>query len=386
MLAIETEKLTRTFQVRGEKKEKRPVAAEDKPPAAAQEEPSAGACASNARGRGRRFWPGGRRSRVVREIRALEGVDLQVREGELFGLLGPNGAGKTTLIKILATLLYPTSGRALVGGHDVVKEPMAVKRLINMVSGGESVGYDVLTVRENLWMFSQFYGIPSREALRRIDALMARLDLAEKASTRINRLSTGQKQKMNFARGFISDPAVIFLDEPTVGLDVNAARTIRGFIREWIAECPGRTVLLTTHYMAEADELCDRVAIIDRGRILACDSPAALKRSLGREVVIRLEVDGQAVADERLAATVAAWPGVRSSRQRVVPGRGVCELTLVLAEDAAIVPVMGRMDEAGIRVRAFRKEEPTLEDVFVSLVGRGLEEETAGEDHARGEP
>ncbi|MEW6398902.1 MAG: ABC transporter ATP-binding protein [Bacillota bacterium] len=367
MLAIEVEKLTRTFSVRGEKQNRGRSAA-------GPEQPDGGV------GGGRGGWLRRRRDRVVRQVTALGGVDMEVREGELFGLLGPNGAGKTTLIKILATLLYPTSGRALVGGRDVVKDPMAVKRIINMVSGGESVGYDILTVRENLWMFAQFYGIPSREAMRRVDALIERLGLGEKANSRINRLSTGQKQKMNFARGFISDPAVIFLDEPTVGLDVNAARAIRGFIREWIGERAGRTVLLTTHYMAEADELCDRVAIIDRGRILACGAPSALKRSLGREVVIRLEVDGGA-ADERLAATVGGWPGVKSSSRRVVPGRGACELSLILQEEAAIVPVMGRMDEAGIRVKAFRKEEPTLEDVFVSLVGRGLEE-GAGDNHA----
>lgn len=374
MLAIEVEKLTRTFTVRGEKKDRgQPTAGAEQPgsPGNGRISPQGGA--------GGGWWR--RRRALPRQVTALDGIDLEVREGELFGLLGPNGAGKTTLIKILATLLYPTSGRALVGGHDVVKEPMAVKRIINMVSGGESAGYDILTVRENLWMFSQFYSIPSREALRRIDTLIERLGLGEKANTRINRLSTGQKQKMNFARGFISDPAVIFLDEPTVGLDVNAARTIRAFIREWIAERPGRTVLLTTHYMAEADELCDRVAIIDRGRILACDSPAALKRSLGREVVIRLEVDGRAVADEHLPAMVASWPGVKSCSRRPLPGRGMCELSLILREEAAIVPVMARMDEAGVRVQAFRKEEPTLEDVFVSLVGRGLGE-SAGENHA----
>lgn len=377
MLAIEVEKLTRTFSIRGEKKDGRRSAAGPEGPDAR----AGGGVAPGGGGGagGGRAWL--RRRRPVHQVTALDGVDLEVREGELFGLLGPNGAGKTTLIKILATLLYPTSGRALVGGHDVVKEPMAVKRIINMVSGGESVGYDILTVRENLWMFAQFYGIPSREAMRRIDGLIERLGLGEKADTRINRLSTGQKQKMNFARGFISDPAVIFLDEPTVGLDVNAARAIRGFIREWIGERRGRTVLLTTHYMAEADELCDRVAIIDRGRILACDAPAALKRSLGREVVIRLEVDGGAVVDDRLAAAVATWPGVKSSSRRMLADRGVCELSLILQEEAAIVPVMGRMDEAGIRVRAFRKEEPTLEDVFVSLVGRGLEE-SAGDNHA----
>src|SRR4029078_2591282 len=212
------------------------------------------------------------------EFTALAGIDLDVKTGELFGLLGPNGAGKTTLIKILTTLLAPTSGQAWVDGHDVVAEAAAIRPKINMVSGGESSGYGILTVRENLWLFARIYGVANADVQSRIDRMLRVVALRDKANSRASHLSTGQPQQMNFCRGFITDPKILFLDEPTLGLDVTSARAIRAFIREWMKERPERTLLLTTHYMAEADELCDRVAIIDRGKVLACDTPAALKR------------------------------------------------------------------------------------------------------------
>ena len=192
---------------------------------------------------------------------------LEVRPGELFGLLGPNGAGKTTLIKILTTLLAPTAGTAQVDGLDVVDaRPTRFARVINMVSGGESSGYGILNVRENLWLFARIYGVPTAIAHERIDTMLDVVGLTDKAKSRISHLSTGQRQKMNFCRGFITDPKILFLDEPTLGLDVTSARAIRGFVREWMRERPERTLLLTTHYMAEADELCDRLAIIDSGQ------------------------------------------------------------------------------------------------------------------------
>ena len=172
------------------------------------------------------------------ELVALDDVDLEVRPNELFGLLGPNGAGKTTLIKILTTLLAPTAGRAFVDGLDVVTQARALRPRINVVSGGESCGYGVLNVRENLWLFTQIYGVSNKEASRRIDEMLAVVDLEDKATTKVSRLSTGQRQKMNFCRGFLTDPKILFLDEPTLGLDVNAARSIRTFVRGWLAERP----------------------------------------------------------------------------------------------------------------------------------------------------
>ena len=226
-----------------------------------------------------------------REIIALDRVDLEIPTGELFGLLGPNGAGKTTVIKILTTLLAPTGGRAWVAGVDVAQNPWEVRRHINVVSGGESSGYGLLTVEENLWMFTQFYGIDGKTARRRIQELLEIVGLADRAKTKIYHLSTGMRQKMNFVRGFLTNPEVLFLDEPTLGLDVQTSRTLRGFIKDWISKHPDKTVLLTTHYMYEADELCNRVAIIHDGRILACDTPGSLKRRLRREVVYQLRVD-----------------------------------------------------------------------------------------------
>ncbi len=230
---------------------------------------------------------GGKGDKV--QAKALDDISLQVEEGELFGLLGPNGAGKTTLIKILATLLLPSAGSVKVLGHDVVKDYNKIRARINMVSGGEISGYGLLTVRENLWMFSQFYGIPRKVAKQRIDELLERFGLLDKADAKVRTISTGQRQKMNVIRGFVTDPDLIFLDEPTLGLDVNASLVIRDFLRKWVKDTPGKTMLLTTHYMVEADELCDRVAIIDQGRILACDSPSNLKRMLKRATTFDIE-------------------------------------------------------------------------------------------------
>ncbi|MCX7751017.1 MAG: ABC transporter ATP-binding protein [Candidatus Bipolaricaulota bacterium] len=303
-----------------------------------------------------------------REIVALDRVTLTVRRGELFGVLGPNGAGKTTLIKILATLLSPTSGTARVLGIDVAQNPWEVRRRIGMVSGGESSGYGLLTVEENLWMFAQFYGIPGREARRRIRELLAIVGLADRARTKVYHLSSGMRQKMNFARGFLTEPEVLFLDEPTIGLDVGTARALRTYIREWLDEHPDRTILLTTHYMHEADELCDRVAIIDRGRVLACDAPAALKRGLQGEAVFRLTVDGEG----DLGALLANAHGV--VRFTAEARDGPTELSLILADEGALVPVLAALQGAGARLLSLEKREPTLEDVFLRLVGRALSE------------
>jgi ABC-2 type transport system ATP-binding protein len=304
-----------------------------------------------------------------REILALDRVSLEILPGELFGLLGPNGAGKTTLIKILATLLTPTSGRAFVAGVDVVENPVEVRRHINMVTGGETSGYGLLTVEENLWMFAQFYGIPSREARRRIRELLSLVGMADRAKTKVYHLSSGMRQKMNIVRGFLTEPEILFLDEPTLGLDVQTARTIRDFIRQWLWDHPNRTILLTTHYMHEAEELCDRVAIIDRGKILACAPPAELKKSLKQEAVFRLYLAG--LSDGK--NLVEGMPGIRALAQRVEDGR--LALDLILAEEEALVRVLSKLQAAGGKLVELRKEEPTLEDVFLALVGRKFSED-----------
>ena len=302
---------------------------------------------------------------------ALDGVTLDIPRGEFFGLLGPNGAGKTTFIKVLVTLLLPTSGSARVAGFDVVGQAHQVRERISMVSGGEHSGYGLLTVREQLWMFSQFYGLPTRAALARIDELLRVVGLYEERSRRVSALSTGMRQKMNLVRGLMPDPEILFLDEPTVGLDVEAARDVRAYIKEWIHADSRRTILLTTHYMHEAEELCDRVAIIHKGRIVACDTPGSLRRRTagGTYFVLTTEpLDG--------TAWVSALPGVQRADARAADGR--TELRLQLADDGVIAGVVRALADRERRIFSLQKIEPSLEDVFVQIVGRRLEEADEG--------
>jgi ABC-2 type transport system ATP-binding protein len=213
-----------------------------------------------------------RASRGGGEVSALAGVDVRIERGEIFGLLGPNGAGKTTFIKILTTLLFPTGGEARVVGFDVVRESQEVRRRIGLVSGGESSGYGILTVRECLWMFAQYYGVPSRIAWPRADELIAVVGLEEQAHSRINRLSTGQRQRMNFARAFVSDPEVLFLDEPTANLDPTATRMVETIVAAMHAG--GTKIVMTTHDLGQARRLADEIVFLHRGRIVE-RAPAA---------------------------------------------------------------------------------------------------------------
>lgn len=241
-----------------------------------------------------------------------------------------------------------------------------------MVSGGESSGYGLLTVRENLWMFGQFYGLDQRTTYRRIDELLAVVGLSDRAHTKTSDLSTGLRQKMNIVRGFLTDPRVVFLDEPTLGLDVGAARELRAFVKGWMAADRRRTLLLTTHYMAEADELCERVAIINAGRVMAYDSPANLKRRLQREAIFRLEVSP--LRNGALGA-ISSLPGVSKASHSALDDRSTLEL--ILAEDSVISGVVGALTGHGAHILSLQKREPTLEDVFVDLVGVSLAEAAA---------
>jgi len=323
---------------------------------------------------GRIYKLRGSKKETRKELVALQDVNLTVERGELFGLLGPNGAGKTTLIKILTTLLSPTSGWARVAGADIHREPDLVRPRINMVSGGESSGYGLLTVRENLWMFSQFYGVPSKEANEHIEALLAMVGMKDRMHTKSSDLSTGLRQKMNIVRGFLTDPQVLFLDEPTLGLDVGASRDVRKFIIEWLKADKERTLLLTTHYMVEADELCDRVAIINKGRVLACDTPSALKQRLQKDVRFEIETSPlngltplilQEQAEVRNVALTEIEGGAR--------------LDIGLVEESALARVINLFTQKNIKIMKINKREPTLEDVFVDLVGRSMAEEESNE-------
>lgn len=308
-----------------------------------------------------------------RVVKALDKVSVSIQEGEVFGLLGPNGAGKTTFIKVLTTLLLPTSGEAYVGGFNVVKEANNVRRIINLVSGGESPGYGILTAKENLWFFSQLYGISSATAKEKIKRLITDLDFEEYTNVRMAKLSTGYKQRLNLARGLMNDPKILFLDEPTLGLDVLTAKNLRNYIIDWAKKETKGTVLLTTHYMAEADEMCDRVAIIDRGKILACDTPTMLKEKLKEIPIAKIEI-ASVGADlgflEKMQGTIG-WSQTRNIQT------GLTVLKVMARDENVFSNITSRLKEQNVKILSINETEPTLEDVYISLVGRGFEEQEA---------
>jgi ABC-2 type transport system ATP-binding protein len=304
-------------------------------------------------------------------VKALDQVSISIEQGEIFGLLGPNGAGKTTLIKILSTLLLPTSGEAYVGGFNVAKEPNKVRRVISLVSGGETPGYGILSVRENLWFFSQLYGLSSSKAKEEITRLTKDLDLKEYANMRMSKLSTGYKQRLNFARGLLNNPKILFLDEPTLGLDVLTSKKLRGYIVDWAKREMKGTVLLTTHYMAEADEMCDRVAIIDRGKILVCDSPLKLKEDLKENVIMKVEVSS-VQADFGFMDKLEGVVGYSQTRSIQTD---TTTLKVMVRDETVFSKITSKLQEQKLKILSESKAEPTLEDVYISLVGRGFEED-----------
>jgi ABC-2 type transport system ATP-binding protein len=294
------------------------------------------------------------------EIEALRGVSFTVERGELFGLLGPNGAGKTTTIKILVTLLLPTAGTARVLGHDVVRDTRDVRRRVGFVFGGERGLYERLSGLDNLRYFAELYGVPPGEQRRRIGAVLELVGLAGRERERVEGYSRGMRQRLHIARGLVHDPEVLFLDEPTLGLDPVGARDLRQTIAGLAAA--GKTLLLTTHYMFEADALCNRIAVISRGRIVAEGSPRALKEGIGEGRVVEIEVFGMPA--EALDA-MRAVPGVRSV---AVEEREQAQALVVQTEPGSEVTarLLAHLDSAAIGRVSYR--EPTLEDAYVALV------------------
>ncbi|MEV0195764.1 ABC transporter ATP-binding protein [Nonomuraea sp. NPDC050691] len=297
-------------------------------------------------------------------IEALKGVSFTVERGELFGLLGPNGAGKTTTIKILNTLLLPTGGTARVFGHDVTKDPTEVRRRIGYVFGGDKGLYDRLTALDNLLYFAELYGVDPAEQRTRIHELLELVGLSGRERERVEGYSRGMRQRLHIARGLLHKPDVLFLDEPSIGVDPVAARALRVTVAGLSAQ--GVTILLTTHYMAEADELCDRIAVIADGRIQTMDTPEALKASVAADTVIEVEV---AEATDDHVSALRALPGVlwagaekgegRTSvlTVRAKPGGDLYSAVLGVLGDLHIIRVSGR--------------EPSLEDAYVAIVGNG---------------
>lgn len=299
-------------------------------------------------------------------ILAADHISITIKKGELFGLVGPNGAGKTTTIKMLCTLLLPTSGTAWVGGHSVIEERDKVRERINVVLGGERALYWRLTGRENLWAFSRFYNIPGNVANDRIKDVLELVDLTERADDRVERYSKGMKQRLQIARALLNDPEVLFLDEPTLGLDPDGARKIRRYIMRLVAE-KQVTVLLTTHYMYEAEEMCDRVAIIDKGKIVALGTPQELKALVRRAVVLNLSVKG--ISDHSVQS-LRGISGVENVVSRDCSESGLSHLRLQTDGRKRIVTdVIERCVKSGVKVLSFQADEPTLEDVFIKLVG-----------------
>jgi ABC-2 type transport system ATP-binding protein len=299
-----------------------------------------------------------RRQRI--DVEAVKGVSFSIGEGELFGLLGPNGAGKTTTIKMLITLLVPTSGTARVLGHDVVREPREVRRRIGYVFGGDRGLYERLSALDNLRYFAELYAVPPRAQRPRIAELLELVGLAGREQERVEGYSRGMRQRLHIARGLLHDPPVVFLDEPTIGVDPVGARELRSMIAGLVGA--GKTVLLTTHYMFEADSLCDRLAVIAKGRILAEGTPSDLKALVSDRTVVEIEAYG---ADDRTVERLRSAPGVESVS---VEEREQAQLLLVHAA-AGSEPTQRLLAELnGVRVGRVTTREPTLEDAYVALV------------------
>ena len=296
------------------------------------------------------------------ELVALDALDLDINEGEFFGLLGPNGAGKTTTIGILTTRVRPTAGSARVSGVDVARDAVRVRTHIGVVPQRPNPDRS-LNALENLVYHAAYFGIPRAAAESRARELMARLDIEDKAGAKVDQLSGGQQQRLMIARALIHEPDVLFLDEPTVGLDPQARLDLWNILRDLHRQ--GRTIVMTTHYMEEADRLCERIAIVDRGKLLALDTPARLKERAPGGTLIELHIDGDAAG---IAGSVSALSGVlraevRDGVLRVFSDRG----------GRIISPLIQIVEDAGLHVRNIGLTEPSLETLFVSLTGRKLD-------------
>lgn len=303
-------------------------------------------------------------------IFAVNGVDLSVKRGELIGLLGPNGAGKTTFVKCLSTLLLPNQGTAYICGHNIVEDPIAARECLGITTGGERTLYWKLSGRDNLRYFAALYGLSSADAEKRIDYLLTIMGLQDKKDERIEKYSTGMRQKISICRSLIHDPPVLLLDEPTLGLDPSFSRFIRSFIKEDLNKKGEKTILLTTHYMDEADQLCDRIAIMNQGKIVKVDTPENLKKSIPHQEVLEVTYIGQATFED-----IGESVYTQTENGRTV--------SRIHAED--VEEIMSSVIEAAhsdkTKILSINVTKPTLEDVFIYLTGTQLT--GAGESHEK---
>ncbi len=314
---------------------------------------------------------------IIREfngIKALDGVSLEVGNGELFGLLGPNGAGKTTFLNILSTMIKPTSGRASVNGFDVMRNPVQVRESIGMVFQDTSLD-ERLTGWENLDLHGRLYGLTKEARSERIEEVVKLVELEDRVTSLVRTYSGGMMRRLEIARGLMHAPRVLFLDEPTLGLDPQTRRKIWDYIRS-LNKDKGVTMILTTHYMDEADMLCDRVAIIDRGRIVALDTPENLKNQIGGDIItlhVNSEIERAAKFFE--GAEYVEKAGVLN---------GALNLTVKNGEHA-IPKILDSATRHGIEIESVSLRKPTLEDVFLHHTGRAIRQETVdGMDQIRG--
>ncbi len=297
------------------------------------------------------------------QVRAVDDLNLRVRRGEIFGLLGPNGAGKTTTVGMLTTRVIPTAGRASVGGIDVVEHPATAKQVIGVVPQTNTLDR-ALDVAENLYFHGRYFGMSARDAHARTAGLLEQFRLGDRAKANVAEQSGGMAQRLMVARAIMHEPDVLFLDEPTSGLDPQSRLALWDVIGELHAN--GQTIVLTTHYMEEADQLCERVAIVDHGQLLALDTPEGLKRSVDADTEVRMHAEGDLHA---LLADIEQMPGVRS-------GRIVDDTVFVyLGSDGPTLPeIITRADHQGYTVHDVGVKETTLETVFINLTGRELRE------------
>jgi len=298
------------------------------------------------------------------EVKALEGISFEVARGEFFGLLGPNGAGKTTTIGILTTRVMPTGGEARIGGVDVARDPVAVKRQIGVVPQVNNLDRS-LTAREILLFHAEYFGVPRHERETHAQQLLERFELAERGNEKIVGFSGGMVQRLKVARALMHDPKILFLDEPTTGLDPQSRHALWDLLNELNAK--GQTIFLTTHYMEEADQLCRRIAIIDHGKLLALDSPAQLKQSVPGGYLIELQVrssDGEAAS---FAAALPSLPGV----VEVKPDHDRIRIYADKAE-GLLANAMRLASDQGVMVTDAHVAEPSLENLFLHLTGRSL--------------